>query len=511
MNVTPYFWQRNLTVQKGNSGNLRYSVSRMLWNVLGGCDQADIDVTGDADSLWSLPGMLRMGVELHGDYGYCWWGYVHEIVIHFPDHDVTFSMDRLFNRIAVAYNMVGAGAGDAGIAKITDYTTDALSIAEYGTKDLLLTADKMSDAAALRWRNVKIAEFAKPSGTPEPAANDTVSATIYCRGWWYSLEWRQALIDYTTSISYTANNDVHNVGDVEANNKVAQQVTVGGADISLARFQLYAKKVGDPVDDLRIAVYTVDGSGNPNGDSLFTSTIPAALITTDLAWIDFQGEEATLAASTMYSFVVDRVGGTDATNYYAVGVNTGAGYAGGVAKTWNYATWSAISPNADMNFKVDVNPLVAISTQVATLLSTYAEFLTLIRNETSTESQPSYMPGDVSVMQALEDFLEQGGASTRRVLAYVERNRGLHLYEEHAMPTRRFWQVKNGKAYTNGREAVPEDCQWILGRHVDIANAFVSATSYDTLQPQFVDSVEWTNTGGIQLRYKGKPAPEDEY
>lgn len=509
---TAKFRRRALDSYSGISGNAKLTVSRLLWNVRGGCDQADIDIeTGDSMSLWDFVGMLRMGVEIAGDFGWCWWGYVHEVVLHFQTCDISFSLDRLFNRVAVAYNLVGAGAGDSGIASETAYTTDALSIAAYGTKDLLLTTDKMTADAALRWRNVKILEYAKPTGSPEPVTNEMVGATLYCRGWWYTLEWRQAFKDYVTSISYTTTGTTHNVGDVAANNKVAQQVTVGGANVNLAEIELYVQKTGDPLDDLRIAVYTVDGSGNPTGDSLFTATVPAALITTSLAWIGFSAEEIELAASTMYSVVIDRVGGVDENNYFSVGVNTAKGYAGGVAKTWDYTDWSAISPDADVLFKVNTNALATIAAQISDMITTYAEFLTLTTNEGSTESQPSYMPGDISVLQALEDFMDQGGANTRRLLATVEQNRTIRIFEEPALPARRYYYQKSGRVYINGRSVVLEDCPYLLGQWIDANEGFITATSYDTLQPQFVDSIEWTPEGGIQARYKGKPAPEDEY
>ncbi|MBX3050801.1 MAG: hypothetical protein KF753_04965 [Caldilineaceae bacterium] len=166
----------------------RATVDTLAWVAQGGPKSAQLTVTGPALGLWGLGRILRYGVEIANDLGDpIWWGYVAGVEINVKGVTFGLSLDRMSNSIAVAYMTPD------GETYTTAFLADNDSVDTYGTKQLLLTADNVTAAAAEQRRANELNRRRLPIVTPPySAGNDDGQTTISldCRGWYDTLDWR---------------------------------------------------------------------------------------------------------------------------------------------------------------------------------------------------------------------------------------------------------------------------------------------------------------------------------
>jgi len=169
-------------------GDIAFEVQTYSWGALGGCDRAEITVTGS--NLWQLTNALRCPVEIYDDTGQkAWWGEVHEVEIPAKNGMVGVSLENMANNVAVAYSYVEPGASSAGTRGTTAWSSDADSVAEYGTKDALISVASIDSATAVSMRDTILAQQKNPSSLIDTSAQRD-RATMYCRGWFDTLKWR---------------------------------------------------------------------------------------------------------------------------------------------------------------------------------------------------------------------------------------------------------------------------------------------------------------------------------
>src|SRR3990172_936513 len=114
--------------------DVNYQVKGYAWNVIGGPNWAEIEVTGLAPALWELIEMLRCPVEIYNPRGERrWWGFVSSVDLS----QVGVSLETMANRIAVAYSLVEPGSSTVGARATTSWAQNDDSVATYGTKELL--------------------------------------------------------------------------------------------------------------------------------------------------------------------------------------------------------------------------------------------------------------------------------------------------------------------------------------------------------------------------------------
>lgn len=157
-----------------------------------------------------------------------------------------------------------------------------------------------------------------------------------------------------TTLSFDDTNIDSNLafGNIAANTRRAQGFTptASGNAVSIT---LWLRKIGAPTDRLFIRIENDDGSGAPDGtiigggDNIAGRVLQVGsytridvTVTTDTRFV----------SGAIYHLVVGRSGALDAVNYYEVGADSGAGYAGGVANIFDGATWSAAG--GDLVFSV---------------------------------------------------------------------------------------------------------------------------------------------------------------
>lgn len=507
----PVFSGRNNNQMETPPG-LRYQTRRMTWGVMGGPLQADVDATGSPVRLWQLVELLRCPVEIWDKYGYAWWGYVDGVTVRLTGTEFGFYLDKMYNRVAVTYSYITPGTQIVGQRKTTAWVNDAASIAMYGTKEYLSSEGGMSNAAAIALRDALLAQFSRPGGIPSlKGRSQGMTATIQCRGWWNTLGWKYARVDPVTAVSYTTTSATEQaVGSANSNSKVMQQVKIGTKSVNVLQLQVYARKQGSPTDNFSLAVYALDGSGNPTGSALASGTAAGSEMSSSLGWVAVTVSEKELAANTLYGLQVSRSGSVDASNYYVVNVNTGLGYADGVFRIYNGSNWAARSPNADMPFQVQVNNNVSITQQIADLITNFGQFFSGVTLEsTTTVAQGSYQAGDTNARQVAEDLLKIGGPNGRRLMAHVTRERRVVITEEPAIPTNFPYSVdREGNIYENERrmtEIRPPIGQWVRIREIPGG----MAATLTSLDYQFVEGAEWTPGGGLKIAPRGQPSPEE--
>ncbi len=186
--------------------DLKFVVNSARWSRYGGPAEASVSVNGNMTDLWECLNWLRCPILIADERGAAmWWGYISECQVRSGTLEVRASLAALANRVAVAYSYVAPGTTDVGERKTTAWAEDADSIAEFGYKELLSSQSGMSDAAAEARRDAIVAAKRYPqaitSGGMVPRgrlvdsrAENSQSATLYCRGWWSTLGWRYASV-----------------------------------------------------------------------------------------------------------------------------------------------------------------------------------------------------------------------------------------------------------------------------------------------------------------------------
>lgn len=172
---------------------LAFAVDRYSHSAFGGPKLATIQASGEEVDLWELMELLRSPVEIWSDLGDCaWWGYVADIQLQIGQVQAGVSIDEMYNRVAVAYSYVEPGTQNVGERRTTAWAVDAVSIAEYGTRELLQTISGSTDEHAESARTMLLAQKKYPRPTISfHAGNDReMSATLTCRGWYETLDWK---------------------------------------------------------------------------------------------------------------------------------------------------------------------------------------------------------------------------------------------------------------------------------------------------------------------------------
>ncbi len=516
-------------VAKLTPPGLDYRVNSMQWNAIGGCAEASITVFGSPDELWEMIELLRCPVRIENERGTAlWWGYVHDARVRVGAIEVGTSLAAMSNKVAVAYSYVQPGTQTVGQRKTTSWASDADSIAEFGTKEFLSSQGGLSDAAAearraailasRKWPQGVASSFGSPRGrVTYSGADNSQSATLLCRGWWSTLDWRYASIASAPGVTYATTSATEQiVGSTSANTKMMQVVTLSGRSLNALGLSVYAKKAGSPADNLVLSLYQADDSTDaPTGSALGSVNIAGSSLTTSLAWVagTFAAEK-NMDPAKDYCVQVSRSGSPDASNYYIINVNEGLGYTGGFLRIYDGADWVARSPDADMPFVISVNNNLESTYQIRELAGTYGEFITGIDvEEDSGIILPSYRDGDTLTLGEIEELLKAGGANGRRLLCAVDIDRRLRVWEEPASTSVLYRINRDGvlmdKIFAALDEYAPPVGVWV--RLTDVIPGNADVTKLISPELQFIEAASWSKDSGMQLAFRGQPSIEDMF
>lgn len=501
--------------------DIGFSVNSLEWSVYGGCKQATITASGTVLGLWDLLEYLRCPIKIFDKQGTrIWWGYVHEVKVKIGGMEVGISIKNMANAVAVAYSYVRPGTNTVGQRKTTTYLTDTDSITEFGRKEFLSSQGGMSQAAA----NARRAAILASSKYPHPVINafgasrktkaTQRSATITCRGWWDTLEWRMATIASVVGPNYSSTTSTEqNIGSASTDTKVFQQVLIGTKSVNVIHVSAYVRKQGTPTDNLQYSIYALDSSGLPTGSALASASIGGASVSASLGWVKLAlTSEVELKANTKYGLQLSRSGAASGTNYFVVNVNTDLGYTDGFFRIWNGSAWVARSTDADMPFILYVDNKIQSTQQIKDLESLFGEFLTgVIVDADSGVILPSYRDGDTTVLQEILDLMASGGVNGRRLLADVTPERLLHIYEEPASTTVEHFLDSSGKIRSTSTRPVPDYLppvgKWV--KLTDIIPVTVDLSRMINPTLQFMDGAIYDTKSGLRPQFRGQNTPDD--
>lgn len=251
-----------------NYGEIRQALeARPSWISsadVGGCDSAEIAVSGPATALWDALNWLKRPVVTINSLGnWTWWGYVHEVRISLGGLTVGVSLERMFNYVNVVWTEPGADGTPE--RKETGWAQDSDSVLRYGYKELLYTLGDASQARALAKRADILAQQGKPRAIPIMEGETAPGIKLICKGWWSTLGWR-----YYKNL----------VGRViyDPSSSGVQTIVGFGFSSNQIGFWINAKTIHDLGGRLKAFsegdVFTVSGSASNNGS--FTVTQPTS-------------------------------------------------------------------------------------------------------------------------------------------------------------------------------------------------------------------------------------------
>lgn len=501
-------YERQFSGRALNQPNAVQKVERYSHSVFGGPKAARINYTGGELDLWELIERLRCPVEIYSDFGdRTWWGFVAGVELKIGHIAISVSIDSMYNRVAVAYNLVDADL--VGERQTTEWMEDADSVASYGDRELLQTASESTAewAAAIQEMLLNQKRYPIPALTMSGQTAQTPTASLLCRGWFSAFDW----VYYSKTIApvacTTSGTGTQVLGNIDNNAIIAQsfqlprQGTVRG-------IYLLLKKIGSPTDDFIYEIRS-DNSGVPSSTPGSRGTISGSSISTEFAWkyIELEaGADVVLAGIQPYWIYITRVKQvevddepvemyvSDADNYYELDVTEGLEYTGGVMKLGNIsATWRDRSPDADLNFMVPYSITEDTGIQAADIVTASGQFINSLAYINSGILSNPVRDGDGKAGFELMEILKMGTSNKRRILATIDAERNLMIYEEPQLTATNWLIDRNGDLkdrFDNPirRETCPVG-MWVRLKDVIPSSADISRLADPTLI--FVDEAEY--------------------
>lgn len=523
MSLHPVFQTRDFS-RKIMPDGISYEVTGMSWKVLGGSDVATISATGTRQSIEELIDRLRCPVDIYDDKTrWCWGGYINEVIITDGDLVITYSLDAMANRIAVAYSYIAPGGTiEAGNRRVTDWSTNTQSIAEYGTKDFLSSASGLQPTTAERRRDLLLDALGVPtvSISHTPGGAKDISAALVCRGWFNTLGWRTADVDSEkyqdlaaaslvaiplgydaarTKIAFPFTTGDYHTDMYDTGYQVGFEVLRHGSSDNKLTMQICADNAGVPGTAILSVASTDSWEPEPSSTAAWcyaTFTVPANYAA------------AVLNPATTYWMVLAQSVAVNTSDYYDVSVDTDLTG----AKQWGGAAWS--SPADDYGILYSIVPIQrnTPSQHITDLVDNFGEFIASVRvmyTESDTEFVSTVHDGSETVLAAIEQICKSGTSSGRRIMVKVTEKRVMELYEEPAKTATRYIS-NDGILTTRVRELdyinAPTIGEWV--QRVDMMPGTLSRLLTDpTLQ--FIDGAVWSN-GVVQYIFRNSLEALDE-
>lgn len=412
---------------------LTIAVDRFSFDAIGGCVEARLTCTEGSDyELFDLMKRLRQEVKILDETGsVVWWGYVHEVQANVGEVQVGVSLGSMANSVAVAYSKMEPGATGAGERETTAWSADSSSVAEYGTKQSLLSLSNATTDMAESYRDSALALSKLPIPVVTPEGNGKSHAVVTLRGWMDTLAWKYYTGPDGREVYEDTSVSDQNMGRSSSTEKVAQSFSlVSGGPWLLAQADIRIRIVGAPADGVIVKLYS-DVAGAPGVLLATSGTIPASSITADFDWIafTFPAPYQSIVFGTTYWLVVERSGALDTDNYYEVNVNQALGYARGVFRIYN-VIWTTRAPDADMQFRAlgvrETNDLVSDT------VTSVGQFISGTEMDDSGTYSAPHRDGDQSGLDVILELLKAGNSAGKRFLCEVTQLRNFRAWPEPA-------------------------------------------------------------------------------
>lgn len=457
----------------------------------GGPLSAKAQAFGSRLALWEFLDLMRAPVIMRDNRRAkdVWWGYLARAVLNDGRVKVEASVKGMANSIAVAYTLNQK-------RETTAFNTDADSIAEYGTKDLLLSARDLTESQAESYRDTELARRKYPIRTvPVRRGSGMLKADLYFLGWWETFGWTYFEKE-TGKVAYEEINGFYGreIGEDGRPDAAESFVQNSGGNWDAYYIYLRIRKKGTP-DDLRVDLMS-DVASAP-GASLANKVLTEASFNTAYDWIEFElSVPVTLVNGTDYWIKLSKAGAISLTDYYIVDANDTAGYDDGVFKIYNTAAaawqnWG--SRKLDMNFRVEGRS--ATTDQIEAIVDDEGQFLIeadIVDASGITTNQARR--GDNKARYEIEKLLDMGTSNNLRLLARVLSNRKLQVYEEPAQFEMDYsFDAKGRITDSFGAVVEPADCPTgVWANFADVVPSTVDLSKLSSMDYLFVEEAKYT-------------------
>lgn len=466
--------KRNFTTQPHDPG-LKLNPTRLTWTAIGGPDRATIKATGNEYSVWEMVDRLRCPVDIYTDLGeHVWWGFVESVQLQYGALTIGVSLEKMANRVKCVYSEVNI-SGTVGERNETAWQEDTDSSTEFGAKEttVQLAQGSAEEAEQRALTALEMWKYPLVTRAVNPNRVNAIEATIQCRGWWSTLDW----VLYSNADGSEAYEDSgegeQDMGDASARTAIAQSFQVASTpDWEVSHVRIRMKRIGNPTDDFYVNICS-DSGGAP-GSVLTNGSLNGTAISDNTEWHEFEmGSKISLTGSTTYWLKMERIASPSGTDYFQVDVNEALGYSGGVFRIYNGATWAARSPDADMLFTV--SGVIETSQQIEDIITETEQFFEGIdRDVDSGVFSNPWRDGDQTALTHVMELLEAGTDNNRRILARVERDRRLSVFEEPAPGDNDFILDVKGDLYDPYNKLVRRH-EWQVGVWANLKDVIPSS------------------------------------
>lgn len=439
MNIA--FYDRDFE-QVLNHPDVQINVQNVSWAAMGGPKKCVFEVTGR--DVWEMIERLRFGIEVFDDrQEQIWWGYVSKVDIFFGRLILSVDLETFANKIRVIYSAVNV-AGSIGEQSTTPWAENTDSSGEYGTKEKSISLSEGTDEQAENARDTALNRLKYPLPAIQMGNENKLRARVTCEGWWKTLGWKYYANGTGKEGYEESGTGTKNFGDATARTKVAQSFQLASAaDWTAQTIRVKIKKVEAPTDNITVAL-CADSSDTP-GSVLASATLSADLIGDYFDWYEFTlSSRVQLSAATTYWITISRSGANNSTNYFAVDANEDLGYTRGLFRVWNGSAWVASDPDVDMLFAVA--GVAETSAQIEEMITTTGQFVTAVDNEVSSGVYSSpYRDGTRLGLDQIMELLVSGTDNQLRMLAVMDINRRVRMYEEPQSGSKDYLLTSDGK------------------------------------------------------------------
>jgi hypothetical protein len=404
----------------------------LSWTAFGGPERAELKVSGPAEKLMALTGLLRCGVIIRDSQGEpVWWGYVEDVEIELEDLEVRVSLADLANQVSMRYDFISPD-NRVGDRSLTDTAVDLNSQAEYGIKEHLLIKRNIDDEGALAWRDTWLAQHAWPksqlSQRTEPGESQ---ARLTCSGWFKTFAWKS----YTYTEGFYANYGPGpgSFAFGNSNNSIyIGQSFLPGADSDLKYAYFLLRNVGGATRTLTARLHS-DINGVP-GTVLATSdpVSPVALPNQSYAWAKFCFATAyPLMGGSHYWITLDP-NGENAAAYFMLRLDQNINFPEGEGRYYNQTagTWNLFPPEDRPDTIFRLVCVSETSEQLLDIARCGGQFFKRITVEATGIRTSPFRAAGLSCLAEIESLLKLGTQNQRLVLAKVSPERHLRFYEQ---------------------------------------------------------------------------------
>lgn len=398
-----------------------WTVDRLSWSAMGGPRQAWASCRRlSSSTVEPWVDLLRRPVEIAGEGGLLWWGYVASVELRSGAGSFCYTLDRFANTVRYAY------IDPDGVTQVCA-TSDPDSIARYGVKEAFVNLELANSPRAgavaraiLQSRNT----IHGPWSARSPGPDEQV--LLGMRGWWDTLGWRYFVYSGQGNAQAPERwlqNASANIGSSATLVKGEQVLLDANLDYPCwnpVELEFMACLVGAPGDKLRLAVHAVDASNLPSGSPL--DQVDVTVTGTAMApYRVVLNQSAQVTPGLPFALVFSRSGSPNSSNYYKIGLyEPGSSPPVYPYKFWNGSTWAARSPASAALLRVYGAAETSGLVQFYAAKSEGGQFLEGVRVlDRSGISSSSYRNQVYTYRDEIEELLGAGSASGRRMLAEV--------------------------------------------------------------------------------------------